>query len=83
MCEADDDNNQHIILFKIKLGDMPAARVSRGLSGTEEEERLAPTELEAQLELPCRLRADFVFVYSSAVVISPHKTAIEQTGISI
>ena len=52
MCEDDDNNNQHVIPFKIKLRDMPAARVSRGLSGTEKEERLAPTESEAQLEIP-------------------------------
>ena len=37
-------------------------RVFRGgclLPRTEREERLAPTESEAQLDLPCRVRADF------------------------
>ena len=65
----DDDNTQHVVLFKTKLRDMPAARVSKGLPEREKEEGVAPTESEAQLELPCRIRADFVLliVYCSAV----------------
>ena len=41
--------------------DTSAARVSRGLPEKEKEERLAPTESEAQLELPCRIRVNFLF----------------------
>ena len=81
-CKDDDNNNRHIIPSKIKLRDMPGARFSRELPGTEKEERLAPTESKAQLELPCRIRA-YLFSFIFAVVIRPHETVIEQTGILI
>ena len=69
---------------EIKLRDTSAACVSRGLPGTEKEERLAPAESELQLEPPCRIRADVFLglIFFSVVVIAPHETVIKQTGIS-